>query len=99
MATSIAVEIILIFSTMFIAVTIAALWFAFSASKLKHKKELQEKKMNIIDKHFNDMLRIECPYCGKKFSRKKMNTRLNPHKDKYGYPCSGRNGYLVDTKY
>ncbi|MBL7179924.1 MAG: nucleotidyl transferase AbiEii/AbiGii toxin family protein [Desulfobacterales bacterium] len=41
---------------------------------------------------------IECPYCGKKFSRKKMNTRLNPHKDKYGYPCSGRNGYLVDTK-
>jgi rubrerythrin len=63
MATSIAVEIILIFSTMFIAVTIAALWFAFSASKLKHKKELQEKKLNIIDRHFNDMLRIECPYC------------------------------------
>ena len=42
---------------------------------------------------------IECPYCGKKFNRKKMNTRLNPHKDKNGYPCSGRNGYLVDTKY
>jgi len=63
MASSIAVEIILIFSTMFIAVTIAALWFAFSASKLKHKKELQEKRMSIIDKHFNDMLRIECPYC------------------------------------
>jgi predicted nucleotidyltransferase component of viral defense system len=42
---------------------------------------------------------IECPYCGKKFNRKKMNTRLNPHKDKDGYPCSGRNGYLVDTKY
>jgi len=42
---------------------------------------------------------IECPHCGKKFSRKKMNIRLNPHKDKHGYPCSGRNGYLVDTKY
>ena len=42
---------------------------------------------------------IECPYCGKKFNRKKMNTRLNPHKDKYGYPCSGRSGYLADTKY
>jgi len=63
MATSIAAEIILIFSTMFIAVTIAALWFTFSASKLKHKKELEEKKMNIIDKHFNELLRIECPYC------------------------------------
>ena len=42
---------------------------------------------------------IECPYCGKKFSRNKMNTRLNPHKDKHGYPCSSRNGFLVDTKY
>ena len=42
---------------------------------------------------------IECLYCGKKFNHKKMNTRLNPHKDKNGYPCSGRNGYLVDTKY
>ncbi len=63
MATSIAVEIILVFSTMFIVVTIAALWFAFSASKLKHKKELQEKRMSIIDKHFNELLRIECPYC------------------------------------
>lgn len=42
---------------------------------------------------------IECSYCGKRFSRKIMNTRLNPHKDRHGYPCSGRNGYLVDTKY
>ena len=63
MASSIAGEIILIFSVMFIVITIAALWFAFSTSKLNHKKELQEKKMDIIDKHFNDMIRIECPYC------------------------------------
>jgi len=42
---------------------------------------------------------IECPYCGKKFNRKRIDTRLNPHKDKNGYPCSGRSGYLVDTKY
>ena len=63
MSSSIAVEIILVFSTMFIVVTIAALWFALSTSKLKHKTKLQETKMKIIDKHFNDMLRIECPYC------------------------------------
>ena len=63
MATSIVGEIMLIFSLMFIAITIAGLWFAFSASKLKHKKDLQEKKLAIIDKHFNDMIRIECPYC------------------------------------
>lgn len=42
---------------------------------------------------------IECSSCGKRFSHKIMNTRLNPHKDKHGYPCSGKNGYLVDTKY
>ena len=61
--TSVAGEILLIISVMFVVITIAALWFTFSASKLKHKKELQEKKMDIIDKHFNDMIRIECPYC------------------------------------
>ena len=30
---------------------------------------------------------IECPFCGKKLNRKTNNTRLNPHKDKNGYPC------------
>ncbi len=42
---------------------------------------------------------IECFSCGKRFQRKKYTTKLNPHKDKSGYPCSGRTGYLVDTKY
>lgn len=41
----------------------------------------------------------ECTYCEKHFRRKKRNSRLNPHKDKDGYPCSGRSGYLIDTKY
>jgi len=41
----------------------------------------------------------ECPYCGKRFERSKMNSALNPHKDKAGYNCSGRSGFYVDTKY
>lgn len=41
----------------------------------------------------------ECSFCGKKFRRKKQNTRLNPHKDKSGYPCPGRTGFWVDTQY
>jgi len=41
---------------------------------------------------------IECSYCGKRFNRSTNTTTLNPHKDKSGYPCSGRMGYLVDTK-
>ncbi len=42
---------------------------------------------------------FECTLCGKKFTRKTHNATLNPHKDKSGYPCSGRIGMYVDTKY
>ena len=42
---------------------------------------------------------VECPYCGKRFKRKKSGTRLNKHKDKYGNQCVARSGYLVDTVY
>ena len=62
--SSVAGEIILIFAVMFTAITVAALWFVFSSEKMQHKKDLQEKRMDIIDKHFNAMIRIECPYCG-----------------------------------
>jgi len=41
----------------------------------------------------------ECSYCGKHFKRSRMSGRLNPHKDKSGYPCSGRYGVYVTTKY
>jgi predicted nucleotidyltransferase component of viral defense system len=42
---------------------------------------------------------IECSYCGKKFEHAQYSTRLNPHKDRHGYPCPGRAGFIVDTKY
>ncbi len=39
---------------------------------------------------------IECSVCGKRFSRSKYNTRINPHKHKdYGSKCYGTYGYLV----
>jgi predicted nucleotidyltransferase component of viral defense system len=41
---------------------------------------------------------FECGYCGKKFSRKKNQSRLRPHKSKEGWPCPGRTGHLVDVK-
>ncbi len=41
----------------------------------------------------------ECTYCGRKFTRQSRNSALKPHKDKNGYPCNGKTGYLVDTKY
>lgn len=42
---------------------------------------------------------VECSYCGKKFKHKEYSTQLNPHKDRQGYPCPGRTGFIVDTKY
>ena len=41
----------------------------------------------------------QCGVCGKKFNRKTMNGTLNKHKAPGGFPCSGRTGFLVDTKY
>ncbi|MDO8556850.1 MAG: nucleotidyl transferase AbiEii/AbiGii toxin family protein [Candidatus Jorgensenbacteria bacterium] len=41
----------------------------------------------------------QCSYCGKKFTKSKQNNSIRKHKDKNGYPCGGRHGYYVDTKY
>lgn len=42
---------------------------------------------------------FQCSYCQKKFYRTKHDSRLNPHKDKHGYPCPSRTGYFIDTRY
>ncbi len=63
MATFALETFFLIFAVMAIALTIVAVLFVFKTTKLRSKKELQEKRMDIIDKHFNEMTRIECPYC------------------------------------
>jgi hypothetical protein len=42
---------------------------------------------------------IQCTVCGKRFSRKTHDTNLNPHKNKSGFDCFGRTGFLANTKY
>ena len=42
---------------------------------------------------------VQCTTCGKKFKRKRYETRLNPHKNKEGYQCPGRTGFFVEVKY
>ena len=63
MAGSTATQIVLIFSAMFVVITVAALWFSLTSLKTKNKHKLKEMKMEIIEKYFNEMIRIECPYC------------------------------------
>ena len=40
---------------------------------------------------------FECTACGKTFKRDKYHAALNPHKDKQGWPCPGRVGFLKNT--
>lgn len=40
-----------------------------------------------------------CSACGKQFTRRTYGGLLNPHKNKNGYPCYGRYGIYVGTKY
>jgi predicted nucleotidyltransferase component of viral defense system len=42
---------------------------------------------------------FQCPFCQKKFRRERMDGRLNPHKNEWGGKCSGRQGFLFDTKF
>jgi len=56
-------QILAVLALMFFSITVAALWFAHSSSKIESKKEIQKRKIDVVDRHFNDMLRIECPYC------------------------------------
>ncbi|MCE7888796.1 MAG: hypothetical protein DYH12_03680 [Sorangiineae bacterium PRO1] len=39
--------------------------------------------------------KLECPYCGKQFTRSAMDTKLNDHKDRYGNKCLGRIGFMT----
>ena len=41
----------------------------------------------------------QCGVCGRKFERKTSDSTLRPHKTGQGWPCSGRTGWLVETKY
>jgi predicted nucleotidyltransferase component of viral defense system len=57
------------------------------------------RKRTRLSPSFGPTYVLECTYCGKRFNRKEYTTQLKPHKDKSGYPCVSRIGYMVDTKY
>lgn len=38
---------------------------------------------------------VECSACGRRFPRKRRNSRIRPHNDQRGWPCSGRRGHFV----
>jgi predicted nucleotidyltransferase component of viral defense system len=65
------------------------------STKSKYKTKRTSRRSR---SYFGSKYIIECPVCGKRFTRKTNNPKLNPHKDKKGYPCAGRSGFLADVK-
>lgn len=72
---------------------------SFGISSPRRRVSLSRASARTSNRGFGPRYVVECTYCGKKFTRKERGTSLNPHKDKSGFPCPGRTGYLVDTKY
>ena len=52
-----------------------------------------------ISQNYEPTYIYRCPMCDKTFRRKTQNSKLNPHKTKDGWPCSGRIGDYENTKY
>ncbi len=42
---------------------------------------------------------FKCSICGKQFTRATRDSRLNPHKNRQGYACSGRTGIYVKSRH
>jgi predicted nucleotidyltransferase component of viral defense system len=47
-----------------------------------------------IASSFGQTYTFECSSCGKTFKRSTYDAKLNPHKNKQGWPCPGRIGFL-----
>ena len=63
MSEILAVQIVGIFAVMFLGIVMVVMWFTHSNSKIESNKEIKKKQIDVIDRHFNELVRIECPYC------------------------------------
>ena len=65
--------------------------FGLSVSTRKTPARARPKKLS---GGFGTTYNFECTVCGKTFKRSTYNASLNPHKNKQGWPCPGRVGFL-----
>jgi hypothetical protein len=59
----IALQIIGVFFGIFAVIVVVVLWFTRSMAKDRNMSEVKKKQIDVVDKHFNEMARVECPYC------------------------------------
>lgn len=63
MSSEIAVQIIGVFFGLSALIVAIVLWFTKSMQKDRNKNELKKKEIDVFDKHFDEIVRVECPYC------------------------------------
>jgi predicted nucleotidyltransferase component of viral defense system len=69
------------------------------AGRIGSARPLRIKSTSSTTSSYGPKYIFECGYCGKKFTHKTNDSKLGKHKDKHGYPCSGRTGFFVGMKY
>lgn len=69
----------------------------FSEARTKRARGSGSKRLRAapVFRGFQQVYKVQCPYCQKTFTRKTQSTTLNEHKSPDGYPCGGRQGYRV----
>ena len=63
MSGEIAVQIIGVFFGLSAVIVVIVLWFTKGMQRDKSELELKKKKIEVLDKHYDKMVRVECPYC------------------------------------
>ena len=63
MSGEIAVQIIGVFFGLSAVIVAVVLWFTKGMQRDRSELELKKKKIEVFDKHYDKMVRVECPYC------------------------------------
>ncbi len=63
MSGFVAFEIVAVFLFSFAVIVAVVLGFTRRMAKDKQVLEVKKRQLEIYDKHFGEMVRVECPYC------------------------------------
>ncbi len=59
----VAFEIVAVFLLSFAVIVALVLWFTRRMAKDRETLEVKKRQLEIYDKHFDEIVRVECPYC------------------------------------
>lgn len=63
MSGEIAVQIIAVFFSLSAVIVAIVLWFTRGIQRDRNVLEVKKKQIDVIDNHFDEVVRVECQYC------------------------------------